>query len=97
MEIERQAFVGEASQCLSVTERVVVELWREVLSAAETPSATDNFFELGGDSIAMVTVEHRITEEFAVELPPGALLGAPTLRELSALVDSAISSKGTGS
>jgi hypothetical protein len=37
--------------------------------------------------MAMVMVEYRITEEFSVELLPGAVLSAPTLRELSALID----------
>jgi acyl carrier protein len=76
----------ETSQPLSVTERAVAALWSEVLQTAELPGTTDNFFALVGDSMAMVMLEFRIKEEFSVELPAGALLGAPTLRELSALV-----------
>lgn len=76
-------------QPASVTERAVAALWCEVLETTELPDATDNFFALGGDSMAMVLLEFRIKEEFSVELPAGAVLGAPTLRELSALVDAA--------
>ena len=89
MESQSRTLVDEASQQLSATERGVAELWSEVLQTDRVPSASDNFFSLGGDSMGMVTVEYRIKEEFSVELPPGALLGAPTLRELSALVDAA--------
>lgn len=53
----------------------------------ELPGAEDNFFALGGDSTAMVMVELRIQEELSVELPPGAMLNAPSLRELAHLVD----------
>lgn len=80
---------GETTQPLSVTERCVAELWSEVLQTAELPGATDDFFTLGGDSMAMVILEFRIKEEFSVELSAGAVLSAPTLRELSALVDAA--------
>lgn len=80
---------GETSPPPSVTERAVAALWSEVLETSELPSATDNFFALGGDSIAMLTLEFRIEEELSVELPEGAVFGAATLRELSALVDAA--------
>jgi len=69
------------------TQRIVAELWREVLQTQELPGPDDDFFALGGDSMAMATVEFRIMEELAVQLSPGATLGAPTLRELSTLVD----------
>lgn len=96
MDTEKRTFPDETNGPLSATERGVAELWREVLSAEEIPNGTDNFFALGGDSMAMVMVEYRIKEEFSVELPPGALLAAPTLRELSALVD-AVSHGSRGS
>lgn len=71
----------------SSTERAIAALWREALQIPELPSATDNFFALGGDSMTMTMVEFRIKEELSVALPPGALLEAQSLRELSALVD----------
>ena len=33
-------------------------------------------------------LEFRIAEEFGVELPTGAVLGASTIRELAMLIDS---------
>lgn len=81
--------VDETSHSPSVTERALAALWNEVLQTAEQPVATDNFFAIGGDSMAMVILELRIKEEFSVELPAGTVLNAPTLRELSAMIDAA--------
>lgn len=53
----------------------------------ELPGAEDNFFALGGDSTAMVMVELRIQEELSIEVPPGAMLNAPSLRELTHLIE----------
>jgi acyl carrier protein len=69
------------------TQLTVAELWAEVLDRQVPPEADDNFFDLGGDSIAMVTLLYRVQEEFSVELAAGALFGAPSVRELSALID----------
>jgi acyl carrier protein len=80
---------GESHQPPGVTERAVAALWSEVLQTAELPDAADDFFALGGDSMAMIMLEFRIKEQFSVELPVGAVLAAPTLRELSALVAAA--------
>jgi acyl carrier protein len=68
------------------TVRVLAQLWREVLQTPALPGEADNFFALGGDSMMMTMLEFRIGEELSVELPPGAVLNAPSLRELAALV-----------
>jgi surfactin family lipopeptide synthetase A len=78
---------------LTAMELSVAELWQEVLQTTELPAPMDNFFALGGDSMAMVQLEFRMVEEFSVELPPGVVLGAPTIRELSALLDTAVGDK----
>lgn len=70
------------------TEHVLAQLWCEVLQTSQRPGRDDDFFALGGDSMTMVMLEFRIAEEFEVTLQTGALLGAPTLRELSAMIDS---------
>lgn len=78
---------GPASP-LTATERSIADLWNEVLRSEAPPTLTDNFFAIGGDSMSMITLEFRIQEELGVDLAPGAILSAPTLRELSSLVDS---------
>lgn len=80
---------AEARECINATNRIVAALWREVLELNELPRLTDDFFALGGDSMTMVMLEFRIREDLLVELPVGAILGAPTLNELSALIHAA--------
>lgn len=76
------------SDRLTATENAMADLWKEVLQTARSITPEDDFFALGGDSMAMVTLEFRIQEALAVCLPGGAVLSAPTLRELSTMVDS---------
>ena len=75
------------------TENAIAALWKEVLALPDLPRADDNFFSLGGDSTAMVMVEFRIQEEFSVEIPPGAMLTVPSLRELARLIENCCRSK----
>jgi acyl carrier protein len=77
----------ETIQPRPVTERAIAALWKEVLGLPESPGGADNFFTLGGDSTSMVMAELRIQEEFSVELPIGAMLNAPSLRELARLIE----------
>ena len=46
----------------------------------------DDFFELGGNSMTAVELMSRIRETFGVELNIGLLFDAPTLRQLTALL-----------
>jgi acyl carrier protein len=82
-----EAALPKPDASLSATEAAVAALWHEVLQTSEPLSATDDFFAMGGSSMHMVMLEYRLQEEFSIELPAGVLLGAPTLREISALVD----------
>jgi acyl carrier protein len=75
------------AQPLTETERGIAALWQEALEISEPLDPDDNFFGLGGDSVAMVMVELRIKEEFAIEFPPGTMLTTSSLRDLSALVE----------
>lgn len=77
----------QEDRAYSSTERVVAHVWHEVLRIPQMPLADDNFFALGGDSMTMVLAEFRVAEEFGLQLPAGAMLCAPTVRELAALID----------
>jgi phthiocerol/phenolphthiocerol synthesis type-I polyketide synthase E len=90
MTIDEATPATETGNSLTVTERVVAALWCEALQTAELPGTMDNFFTLGGDSMTMTMVEFRIKEELSVDLPAGSILAAPSLRELSALIDTSL-------
>jgi acyl carrier protein len=84
---KRMVNQNKAPEALTHTERALAALWVEVLQSQSSPSPRDDFFALGGDSMLMTMLEFRIAEEFSVELPPGIILRAPTLGQLSALID----------
>lgn len=82
------AVPGEKGSVLTATEEKVADLWREVLQIQTPIEAADSFFALGGDSLAMTMVLFRIQETFGVEMQTPAMIGAPKLGALAALIDS---------
>jgi len=75
----------------TAAERVLAELWAEVLHA-ERVGAEDNFFALGGHSLLATQVLSRVDQAFGVKLPVRALFEHPTVAALAA----AIEATGTG-
>ena len=71
---------------LTPTESVVRGIWEEILQQ-ENIGPEDNFFEHGGDSIMTMMVLFQVSEVLGVELPPGVLFEAQTLREFCCLID----------
>ncbi|GAA2271141.1 hypothetical protein GCM10010430_66270 [Kitasatospora cystarginea] len=63
-------------------ERVVADVWREVL-ATERVGVDDNFFELGGHSLLVVRVQSRLTETLGRAVPVVDLFQYPTVRALA--------------
>jgi SagB-type dehydrogenase family enzyme len=91
--IDRQALVeGEpASSTLgksarTASERVVEEVWREVLGEVRL-RLDDNFFDLGATSFHLVQVGRRLQERLQMHFPLLDLLQAPSLRSLARLID----------
>ncbi|WP_459650943.1 amino acid adenylation domain-containing protein [Kitasatospora sp. Ki12] len=70
---------------LGTVERLTA-LWREVMDGAEVDLDT-NFFEAGANSIHLVRVQRRITEEFGRELSVVEMFDRPTIRHLAELLD----------
>ncbi len=71
---------------LTPTESVVRVIWEEVLQQ-DNIGPEDNFFEQGGDSIMTMMVLFQVSDTLGVELPPGALFEAQTLREFCRLIE----------
>jgi thioesterase domain-containing protein/acyl carrier protein len=69
-------------------EKLIAHMWAELLGQ-ERVSATGNFFDLGGHSLLAVQVINRLRKRTGRPLPLTALLQAPTVESLAALIDPA--------
>ncbi|MEG4393805.1 amino acid adenylation domain-containing protein [Microcoleus sp. BROC3] len=67
-------------------EEVLVKIWVEVLGIKRV-GIRDNFFELGGHSLLATQLVSRVRDAFAVELPLRRVFEAPTIAELSKIVE----------
>ncbi len=67
------------------TEQLIAQLWGELLGV-ERVGATDDFFELGGHSLLAVQVINKLKKRTGRPLALTALLEAPTVETLAALI-----------
>jgi len=74
---------GEAPR--DATERLLADLWREVLGTAPA-GIEDDFFTLGGHSLLATQLTLRIREAFGVDLPVRSVFQATTVKAQAALV-----------
>ena len=68
------------------TEEVLVKIWAEVLGIKRV-GIRDNFFELGGHSLLATQLVSRVRDACGVELPLRCVFEAPTIEELSKIVE----------
>jgi acyl carrier protein len=74
-----------AEQRTEANNEYLLGLWAEIL-ATENVSTDSDFFQLGGDSLQMMTMLFRVSQDLGVELSPGAVFDAPTPAELAVLL-----------
>ncbi|WP_170864231.1 non-ribosomal peptide synthetase [Fodinibius roseus] len=68
------------------TEARLADIWSKLLGFENIPR-TANFFDLGGDSLNAFTLFIKIEERFDIYLPLSVLTQAPTIAELSEIID----------
>ncbi len=71
------------------TERVVADIWREVLKIDQI-GIHDNFFDLGGHSLLATQVVSRLRSALQIEVPLRKLFEAPTIAALAVTVEEAL-------
>jgi amino acid adenylation domain-containing protein/non-ribosomal peptide synthase protein (TIGR01720 family) len=76
------------------TEKVLAEIWSEVLRVSQV-GIHDNFFELGGHSLLATIVTSRIRASFSVELPLRYIFEAPTVARLALAITQGQASEAT--
>jgi amino acid adenylation domain-containing protein len=74
----------------SMTEARLARIWSSVLGLASI-GVHENFFELGGHSLLAVRLFAAIEKQFGKRLPLATLFRAPTVRELSRLLEDNLS------
>ncbi|GAA3836685.1 hypothetical protein GCM10022226_68320 [Sphaerisporangium flaviroseum] len=71
---------------LTATERVLAELWSDVLGI-EPVGTRDNFFDLGGDSLVALQMLALVKKRFGIAVPTVMLFEAPTVHTLAGILD----------
>jgi amino acid adenylation domain-containing protein len=71
----------------TTTERVLAEIWREILGV-DSVGAQDDFFDLGGHSMMIVQLIYRVNAARNVRLGVPDLFRNPTVEQLAAVIDS---------
>ncbi|RMH16882.1 MAG: amino acid adenylation domain-containing protein [Acidobacteria bacterium] len=92
-EAEEPAAVDDFQAPRDELEKRVAGLWRQLLGR-ERIGIHDDFFELGGSSLLAVRLRSRLSEAFGLSLSPHALLEAPTVARLAALIRQQQGGKG---
>jgi len=75
-------YVAPATQ----TQETMAKIWQEILKVPSV-GVEDNFFQLGGQSLQAAKLFQRIASEFDRKLPLATLFLAPTIAQLSAIID----------
>ena len=68
------------------TEEAIALIWADVLKK-DAVGVTENFITLGGHSLLAIRVLGKLSRKFGVRLPLRSLFDAPTIADLSELVD----------
>ncbi|MEU4445610.1 amino acid adenylation domain-containing protein [Actinosynnema sp. NPDC050801] len=69
----------------TAAQRVLAEVWREVLGV-EKIGVHDNFFDVGGRSLLAIKMVTRVRQRLGVEIPLEVFFDRPTIAELAAEV-----------
>ena len=77
------------------TEAVVASVWEAVLGVSPV-GIHDDFFALGGHSLAAAQIAARLGDAFGVEVAVAAVFESPTVAELSAAVQAAVTDAAVG-
>jgi amino acid adenylation domain-containing protein len=81
----RPALAAELVPPRTEVERVLCEVWEEVLGVSGV-GVRDNFFDLGGHSLLSVQIASRVRETLGLELPLTAVFDVPTVEGLAAVL-----------
>jgi tyrocidine synthetase-3 len=90
IELSEKKFEEMAS--LSMTERIIYEIWSKTLKKKNI-SVIENFFDIGGNSLIAVSVFSEITSVFNVDLSLRNFFDNPRIKDLAESIDLALQKK----
>ena len=76
----------------TLTENLVVEIWRGLLKT-DNIGTSANFFDLGGDSLLVMTLASTIREKLGVEFPVAQLVETPTVTAMARIIDALVAAR----
>ncbi|HEX6351901.1 condensation domain-containing protein [Actinophytocola sp.] len=85
-EVRAARGTGAETSLTTRTERVLADIWSELLGVRVT-SAHANFFAIGGQSLMAMRVASKVRERLRVPLPVEVVFAAPVLADCAARVD----------
>jgi amino acid adenylation domain-containing protein len=71
----------------SPLERVIGDVWADVLGVPSPPGPTENFFDAGGDSLLLLVTQTRLQTALGIPLNVTDLFEHTTIRALAAFLD----------
>jgi amino acid adenylation domain-containing protein len=86
--------VAERVAPRTLTERVIAEIWTDVLR--RDVGVDDDFFESGGHSLLALRTLARVADKLGVRIPLRVLFDLPTIAQLAARVDATSASPVAG-
>ncbi|MEO6238548.1 MAG: amino acid adenylation domain-containing protein [Vicinamibacterales bacterium] len=84
--LDRSAAAGAFVAPRTPAEELLAGIWATLLKLPEI-GVNDNFFHLGGHSLIATRVMARVRDAFQVDLPLRRLFDAPTVAQLSAVIE----------
>jgi amino acid adenylation domain-containing protein/non-ribosomal peptide synthase protein (TIGR01720 family) len=81
-----KADLNPATEEISKTQKVLIEIWKELLELDEV-GITQSFFELGGHSLKVISMISQIQKQLEVEITIKDVFTCPTIKLLSQLID----------
>ena len=83
---EEMADAEEPSHSITTTEKILCEIWGEVIGL-KAVGVHDNFFELGGHSVLVTQILSRVRKLFHVDLNLRTVFEAPTVAALATKIE----------
>lgn len=75
----------------TTTELRLAQIWNDLLQRSESIQSHEGFFDVGGDSISVLMMLMRVTQDFGVDLSPDYIFENPPLSAIASDIDKRIS------